>query len=162
MILRQRTLDDVDDFVAMDADSEVRQFVFGADFSLDHHRAKLPERIVRDFGPGLGHWTMRLKDAPHPFLGMVLLIPLEEKGPEIEIGWRLSKSAWGRGYASEAARAVLTYARSTLGLSSIVALIHPDNARSIAVATKLGMGRSGRRAAYGTEFDLYLTGENAP
>jgi len=162
LILRQRTLADIDDFVAMDADAEVRRFVFGPGFSLDDHRAKLPERIARDFGPGLGHWTMRLRDAPHRFLGMVLLIPLEEKGPGVEIGWRLSRAAWGHGFASEAARCVLDHGFSTLGLPEIVALIDAGNHRSIAVAEKLGLSRSGRRTAYGKDLNVYHRARENP
>ncbi|WP_164172017.1 GNAT family N-acetyltransferase, partial [Streptococcus pneumoniae] len=89
------------------------------------------------------------------FLGMAILMPVEGQGPEVEIGWRLPRAAWGRGYASEAAHAVLRHGFDTLALEEVVALIDPDNARSIAVAAKLGLALAGRRAAYGTEFDLY-------
>ncbi len=59
--------------------------------------------------------------------------------PETEIGYRLARSSWGCGYATEAASAVLNYAFKTLHLSRLIAIIDPANIRSIRVAEKLGM-----------------------
>src|SRR5581483_2246466 len=59
---------------------------------------------------------------------------------ETELGWAILSSHWGRGYATEAARA----ARDWLGSDRLISLIAPDNARSIRVAEKLGATR-GRR-----------------
>ncbi len=59
--------------------------------------------------------------------------------PETEIGYRLARSYWGRGYATEAARAVLNYAFNILRLPRLISIIDPFNVRSIRVAEKLGM-----------------------
>lgn len=59
--------------------------------------------------------------------------------PEIEIGYRLIRSAWGRGYATEAVIGLLGYAHSTLNLSRIVAMIDPANIASKKVAEKADM-----------------------
>jgi hypothetical protein len=59
--------------------------------------------------------------------------------PEVEIGYRLARSAWGQGYASEAAGAVRDYALGTLGIQRLVAMIDPSNVASIRVAEKIGM-----------------------
>ena len=59
--------------------------------------------------------------------------------PEVEIGYRLIRSAWGLGYASEAAQAVCSYAHTTLGITRLIAMIDPGNVASIRVAQKLGM-----------------------
>ena len=56
-----------------------------------------------------------------------------------EIGWRLARSAWGRGLATEAALAARDHAFETLGLPELIAIVHPENTRSQAVARKLGM-----------------------
>jgi [ribosomal protein S5]-alanine N-acetyltransferase len=58
---------------------------------------------------------------------------------EVEIGYRLARSTWGQGYATEAARAVLDFAFNDLQLSRLVALIDPGNIASMHVARKLGM-----------------------
>lgn len=57
----------------------------------------------------------------------------------VEIAWIFERAAWGEGYATEAARAVAAYARDTLHLPELYALINPGNSASIAVAYRLGM-----------------------
>lgn len=59
--------------------------------------------------------------------------------PEVEIGYRLRRSAWGHGYATEAVRAVRDYAFNTLGMKRLIAIIDPGNLASIRVAEKIGM-----------------------
>ncbi|MFN2169908.1 MAG: GNAT family N-acetyltransferase, partial [Candidatus Promineifilaceae bacterium] len=59
--------------------------------------------------------------------------------PEIELGYRLIRAAWGMGYATEAGTAVRDYAFQSLGLKRLISLIDPANTASIAVAQKLGM-----------------------
>lgn len=59
--------------------------------------------------------------------------------PEIEIGYRLRRSVWGLGYASEAGHAVRDYAFETLRLRRLIAIIDPANTASIRVAEKIGM-----------------------
>lgn len=58
---------------------------------------------------------------------------------EVEVGYRLARSAWGQGYASEAARAVCNYAFDTLGIKRLITMIDPANVASIRVAEKIGM-----------------------
>jgi RimJ/RimL family protein N-acetyltransferase len=66
--------------------------------------------------------------------------PHDDFGPvgEIEIGWRLARSAWGRGYATAAARTTLERVRAA-GVERVVAMVNSRNERSIAVARRLGM-----------------------
>jgi hypothetical protein len=59
--------------------------------------------------------------------------------PEVELGYRLERAAWGQGYATEAACAVRDYAFDTLCIPRLIALIDPQNIASIRVAQKLGM-----------------------
>ena len=59
--------------------------------------------------------------------------------PEVEIGYRLMHSAWGRGYATEAALAARDFAFNSLGIQRLVAIIDPSNTASIRVAEKIGM-----------------------
>jgi [ribosomal protein S5]-alanine N-acetyltransferase len=58
---------------------------------------------------------------------------------EIEIGYRLARSAWGKGYATEAALAVRDFAFTSLGIQRLIAMIDPANVASIRVAEKIGM-----------------------
>jgi RimJ/RimL family protein N-acetyltransferase len=59
--------------------------------------------------------------------------------PEVEVGYRLVHTAWGKGYATEAAQAVRDYAFTKLGIKRLIALIDPGNIASIRVAEKIGM-----------------------
>ncbi|MFI6286769.1 GNAT family N-acetyltransferase [Streptomyces sp. NPDC051018] len=69
--------------------------------------------------------------------------PHEDFGPygEIEIGWRLARSAWGKGYATAAARLTLDRVRAA-GVGRVVAMVDAGNERSLAVAARLGMERT--------------------
>lgn len=58
--------------------------------------------------------------------------------PEAELGWFVIPEAEGKGYAAEAARAVMDWVRATLGWDRLVSIIDPANTRSIALALRLG------------------------
>jgi RimJ/RimL family protein N-acetyltransferase len=88
---------------------------------------------------GFGYWSVRARNDPDSFLGWILLTKLDLIGPEIEIGWRFSRAAWGRGCASEAAATVLRHAFATLGVDAVVADIDPANVASLRVAEKIGL-----------------------
>jgi RimJ/RimL family protein N-acetyltransferase len=142
LTLRPRTMADLEDCLAMDRDPEVTRHVAGPWADPAAHRRFVEARITAAYPEGMGYWTVRGRAAGAPFLGWVLLIPLDGEGPEIEIGWRFNRSAWGQGYATEAAAPVLAHARDTLGIT-VVADIHPDNAASMRVAEKIGLRRIG-------------------
>ncbi|WBU57744.1 GNAT family N-acetyltransferase [Paracoccus sediminicola] len=137
--LRPRTLRDYDACLAMDRDPEVTRHIPGPWADPELHVAFLRTRITSDYGPGLGYWSVFARSAPDRFLGWVLLIPEDAKGPDIEIGWRFIRAAWGRGYAREAARLVLDHGLGDLALPRIVAGIAAANHASIRVAEKIGM-----------------------
>jgi RimJ/RimL family protein N-acetyltransferase len=78
------------------------------------------------------------------FIGFTgLAVPLFEAPftPAVEVGWRLAKSAWGGGYATEAATAALDFAFDQAGLSEVVSFTSVENFRSQAVMRRLGMTR---------------------
>jgi RimJ/RimL family protein N-acetyltransferase len=64
--------------------------------------------------------------------------------PEVEIGYRLRRSTWGKGYATEAARAIRDYAFHTLSIRRLIALIDTANTESLRVAEKIGMQYEGK------------------
>jgi len=144
LVLRQRTLADTEACFAMDREPEVTRFVDGPWAAPAAHRAFIEERTRGPYAEGLGYWTIERR-ADDAFLGWVMLIPRDAEGPEIEIGWRLCRAAWGQGYATEAARPVLRHGLATLRLAEIIADIDAHNAASIRVAEKLGMRAIARR-----------------
>ena len=86
-------------------------------------------------------WVMR-RHGDHALLGWVMLRPVNDT-PHVEVGYRLPQSNWGKGYATEATRAVLAYGFDTVGLNEITAVTHRDNAASQHVLTKCGLKRDG-------------------
>jgi len=73
------------------------------------------------------------------------LRPWRESDREALIGWRLVRSAWGQGYATEAARAALLDAFTRVGLTEVLAYTSSDNTRSQSVMTRLGLERTPAR-----------------
>ncbi|WP_158932447.1 GNAT family N-acetyltransferase [Acidisphaera sp. S103] len=145
LTLRSRTLADLDACLAMDRDPLVTKFIHGPWTDPIAHRAFVEARIRHAYPVGMGYWSIL---APTGFVGWILLTPLDLHGPEIEIGWRLIRAAWGQGFATEAAWPVLNHALHTLSLRLVIADIDPDNTASIGVARKLGLTPAGA-ASYG-------------
>lgn len=106
--------------------------------NIDHGREMI-ERNLQRFATdaGYGSWAIVLRETGMP-VGSVLLKPLPNGGGEIEIGWQVHPDSQGRGYATEAAGAVLAAAFEG-GLDEIWAVTLLDNARSARVCEKLGM-----------------------
>jgi RimJ/RimL family protein N-acetyltransferase len=79
-----------------------------------------------------------------PFIGVVGLARIAYEAPfipAVELAWRLAKPWWGRGYATEAARATIDYGFTRLGLDELIAVTVPANRASRAVMERLGMTR---------------------
>jgi ribosomal-protein-alanine N-acetyltransferase len=90
---------------------------------------------------GFGLWALEVR-ATGEFVGFAgLAVPEFEAHfmPAVEIGWRLACSVWGKGYATEAARAALSFGFEEVGLDEIVSFTTPANRRSRAVMERVGM-----------------------
>lgn len=156
LTVKPRTLSDLPACLAMDRDPEVTKFVTGPWSEPDRHEAFVRERIETDFGEGLGYWSVFLNERPDHFLGWILLIPYGGVSPEVEIGWRFNRKAWGKGFATEAATPVLKHALETLALRRVVADIDADNVGSIQVAIKIGMLDEGMKELDGVTYQSFV------
>ena len=115
---------------------------------------QLIERVRAPLDGPNGRWLIVGPDAGEP-AGVLLLNSLPAStsdasrppSGETEIGWHLHPRAWGRGIATEAARRVLRHAFDG-GLDRVLAVTHPDNAASQAVALRIGMRDEGETDAY--------------
>jgi RimJ/RimL family protein N-acetyltransferase len=150
--LRPRTLDDLDAIVAMDSDEEVRRYIGGPREPVAH-RAEVRANIVDGRPAPYFAWGIEWKDRAG-FLGQCLLAQSPLPGTT-EIGWRLLRTSWGQGIATEAASAVLRHALDDLQVEPVVALIHPDNAASQRVAQKIGLRLAGETIARGARQLVY-------
>lgn len=142
LVLRAWREADKAPFAALNADPEVMRH-FPATLSREESDTLVDRIAARMAGQGWGWWAVEVKGG-EPFIGFVgLNVPAYDIpcGPCVEIGWRLARSVWGRGYASEAARAGLAYGFSMLGLDAIVSFTAVGNTRSRAVMERLGMTR---------------------
>jgi RimJ/RimL family protein N-acetyltransferase len=148
--------EDVEPFAALCADPRVMRFI-GRGQPQDRAQAEASLAAIR------GHWVRHgfgLWAAEEPeggeLAGFIGLARLNDRSAGVEIGWRLRREAWGRGLATEGARAARDHAFGELGLPRLVALVHPDNAASIRVTEKLGMtfGRT-RTNRHGTPERVY-------
>jgi RimJ/RimL family protein N-acetyltransferase len=142
LLLRTWRSNDLPAFAAMSADPEVMEFLAPLDQpgACAAWAARL-QTHWRDHG--FGRWVVGLADGAS-FIGVVGLawVPYQAHfTPAVEIAWRLARAYWGRGYASEAARAALGYGFDKLGLAEIVAVTVPANRRSRRVMEQLGMRR---------------------
>ena len=151
-MLRPPTLDDVDAWHAIYLDAE--EVWYGAPrSSLEENRAKLDRQIAHFEEHGFGMCTVDLA-ASGETIGAAGLQTLEG-GPEIEVGYRFLKSYWGRGYATESARASIAYGFDELGLDRIVAVALAENIASRRVLEKCGLNEIGLVHAYGLEHVKY-------
>jgi RimJ/RimL family protein N-acetyltransferase len=111
---------------------------------------------------GFGFLAVELREDPGPgrFIGFVGLghpVSLPELALRPDLRWRLARASWGRGLATEAAVAVRDDAFGRLGLDELIAIIHPDNAASRRVATKVGMRIEGpvHHAGFDRDVDVW-------
>jgi len=138
LVLRQWRDEDLEPFADLNADPEVmRHFPATmtreqSDAFVEQQRALLAER----------RWGLWAVEADSGFIGFVgLAVPRFEAHftPAVEIGWRLARSAWGRGYATEAARVAAHHGFAELGLDEIVSFTTTGNERSRRVMERIAM-----------------------
>jgi RimJ/RimL family protein N-acetyltransferase len=146
---------DIEPFLAMSNDPEVM-----AHFPSMFTRADVVSVMERQQQfideKGYGFWALEAEGAFIGFCGIKDVLFDVPWNPAVEVGWRLARHAWGKGYATEAARAAIAYGFDTLGLAEIVAFLLPMNRRSAAVCERLGMTRDPSR-----DFEHPLIAEGA-
>ncbi|WP_340644652.1 GNAT family N-acetyltransferase [Phenylobacterium sp.] len=157
MITTERTIlrpwrdEDLDAFAAMLADPEVQADSGGP---VDRDAAARKMARYRDAHDRLSFTRWVVTDHGGGFLGYVGIMPIDAwhpRAPNVEVGWRLMRHAWGSGIATEAARASLIDGFTRCGLPEVLSYTEAGNHRSQAVMRKLGLERDEARdftAAY--------------
>jgi RimJ/RimL family protein N-acetyltransferase len=128
--------------VAMNSNREVMRFVGGGLAASRAGSDEQSRRIAAHWDRyGFGLWAVRelASGAPAGFAGLSHPLWFPAEAEMVEVGWRLDRRAWGQGFATEAGRAAIEAGFDVVALSTLVSYIHPDNARSQAVARRLGL-----------------------
>jgi RimJ/RimL family protein N-acetyltransferase len=140
LLLRQWRDDDLEPFAALNGDSETMRF-FVSPQSRAESDALAESARGRIEAVGWGLWAVEVSGGAS-FIGFVgLARPSFEAHftPAVEVGWRVAREHWGRGYATEAARAAVAYGFEQLALDEIVSFTSPINEPSWRVMERLGM-----------------------
>ena len=135
--LRMWREDDFEDFAAMCADPEVMRYL-GDGKPMSRMDAWRHMAVLAGHWQlrGYGHWAVEEKASGRMIGRAGFLYP--EGWPDFEIGWTFARPWWGRGYATEAARAALDHGFTAMGRDHVISLIRPGNLPSIRVAERLG------------------------
>ena len=157
LVLRMFRESDTDAYAEMVSDPEVMRFLGGGQ--------PVPRAEAwRNMAMILGHWQLRgygmwavEEKATGEMVGRVG--PWRPEGwPGLEVGWTLRRRFWGRGFATEAARASMNYAFTALEQTRVISLIAPENVNSIRVAERLGEKPEGEWEVFGTKVIVYAVG----
>ena len=160
--LRPFTLADQETIHVVYADPEVMRYVgHGAHRSLAETANAL--RVYGDVLARRGYSFLAVTERETgALIGDGGLHPLGGVGPDVELGYTLARSAWGRGYATELGRALIEYAFTVLHVPRVVAQVEPANTASRNVLAKLGMTEREERTAYGRPHLLYAVEATQP
>jgi RimJ/RimL family protein N-acetyltransferase len=140
LCLRQWRESDREPYATMNADPAVMEF-FESPQSRAASDASIAAWQAQLIANGWSNWAVELRDSAQ-FIGFTgLSVPRRtfSFSPCVEIGWRLARTAWGCGYATEAARACLRIAFEDLALPEVVSFTAIGNQRSRAVMERIGM-----------------------
>ncbi|HEX6291522.1 MAG TPA: GNAT family N-acetyltransferase [Herpetosiphonaceae bacterium] len=140
LILRRLTMDDLDALFALYRDPEIRKYFPEGTLTYEETREELAWIIDVYYGQhGFGLWAT-IHKVTGQFIGRCGLLPWTIEGrAEVEVAYLLAKAYWGQGLATEAARAIASYAFEHLPIERLICLIDPENDASRRVAQKLGM-----------------------
>lgn len=154
LVLRMFRESDTDAYAEMVADPEVMRFLGGGQ---PVPRAEAWRNMAMILGHwrlrGYGMWAVEEKEGGEMVGRVGCWRP--EGWPGLEVGWTLRRRFWGRGYATEAARASLAYAFDVLGQTRVISLIAPANVNSVRVAERLGQRPDGEWDVFGTKVTVY-------
>lgn len=142
LILRTWKEDDAEAYFRINQDPKVIEFLRGP-LTMEEVRAFIP--AVNSHGAKYGYtlWATELKEsgALMGFIGLNYTDWAAHFTPAVEVGWRLDSDYWGKGYATEGAKASLEYGFKQCGLKEVVSFTVPANIRSIGVMERIGMTR---------------------
>lgn len=155
LILKEFTKDDAALLFALDSDPDVMKYLGTPVKTIDDVLPGL-ERCTNYYknNPGFGVWAAYEKESNN-FIGWFCLKALDG-GPEIEVGYRLLKAFWGKGYATEMSLKLIDYGFGQMKLERIAGITHPGNIASQSVLKKAGLTYERQAHYYKTDV-LYFS-----
>ena len=153
LVLRPWDETDVPPFAAINADPEVMRWISDGSVRDEQQTRTLVAEIGELWdAEGYGLFAVEIRETGElaGFTGLAVPRFLPEVMPAVEIGWRLGRSCWGRGLATEAARAALRFAILERGLERLVSIVQVGNGASERIMVKLGMRLDRETVAPGT------------
>ena len=156
--LREFVDADLSDLVRLDTDPRVMRYIGDGRALAEDAVAGVLKRVQRYYAlyPDLGVWRAQRRDTGE-FIGWFCLKYIPHT-VEVEVGYRLLPDAWGQGYATEGAGALVRYGFADVGLTRIVGLTHPQNAASQNVLRKAGLRDAGFGHYYGRRLRYFVAG----
>ncbi len=162
LLLRPWRNEDLAPYARICTDPEVMRYLSGA--MTPKQSEEQVSAFVRHWKErGFGLWAVEEKSSA-TFIGFIGLLYHEEwtEGEhKTEVGWRLDRSFWGRGLATEGARASLHHGFEELGLERIISIAVPENVASLRVMEKLGMTLRGETRFKGYDVVWYAVDRQA-
>ena len=156
VVLRRYVRDDLDRLDRLNSNVDVMRYIGDGSLRTREQTAAGIVRTLRIYEnfPGLGFWAAEEKPKRN-FVGVFALFYIP-KTVEVEVGYRLVKSAWGRGLATEGASALVRYGLFELGLERVVGLTHAENDPSKGVLMKAGLEPRGTGKYYDKELCYFV------
>lgn len=153
LLLRWFREDDFSSYLEMSSDPEVMKFLGGQPQTQFEAWKAMTSHIGHWFFRGYGVWAVEEKGTGKMVGRIGLMNP--PGWPGFELGWTLARASWGKGYATEGARRVLSYVFTEMDREHVISCIAPDNANSIRVAERLGETVHGEAELLGKRVLIY-------
>ncbi len=155
LVLCPFALEDVDALHALWADREVRRYLFDGEVPARDHVVEMVEASVVGFADlGYGFFSLRRRESAADIMGFSGFRPFDEPGV-VEMLFAVEPAHWGRGYATEASRAVLRFGFEECDIRRVVATTDTPNQRSVRVLQRLGLFFEKRRERHGLDTVYY-------
>ena len=140
LTIKPSTLEDLDDLYAIQSDPDVMQYIGQGVRTRSEVSEWLAKAIAHHQKHGFSFCSVFEKESKQ-LIGQAGLqyLSYDEQQPDIEIGYRLKKQSWGKGYATELTKALIDWGFSNLPIDKLVAVINPANEKSRKVLEKAGM-----------------------
>jgi RimJ/RimL family protein N-acetyltransferase len=140
LLLRRVRLDDAEALAERRSDPEVARFQnWIAPYPIEKARTVVEEVAAMDGPVNEQWWMLTIADPDDTVIHGEFVVHLTGEGRTAEIGYTLARDVWGRGYAVEAAEAVVEYLFETVGVTRVEGMLHPDNPASAMVLERTGL-----------------------